>query len=241
MRTETEEALFVQNRTIVELGEENIQLRKELENVLKHEREVCIKANVYCVALTEIAEPDFTLPPPSGRETKLKQVARSALKEVLMMDADKFCSGCGRDEQECTCAGEVDVMGIGERFEFQKTGKIELTELEKAQNRAKQGEIAYAHLRKVIDALEKDNAAKQALIDNFKIDDITAVFTKELERQVKETLHIGIARGREELKASMPDLNAVINWLANGCDPKHAVEELKIYQARINKTVGLEI
>ena len=34
--------------------------------------------------------------------------------------------------------------------------------LKKAQNRAKQGEIAYAHLRKVIDALEKDNAAKQA-------------------------------------------------------------------------------
>lgn len=30
MRTETEEALFVQNQTIVELGEENIRLRSEL-------------------------------------------------------------------------------------------------------------------------------------------------------------------------------------------------------------------
>lgn len=43
------------------------------------------------------------------------------------------------------------------------------------------------------------------------------------------------------MKTKMPDLDAVINWLANGCDPKHAVEELKIYQDRINKTVGVEI
>jgi DNA repair exonuclease SbcCD ATPase subunit len=33
-----------------------------------------------------------------------------------------------------------------------------MTEAEKAQNRVKQGEVAYAHLRKVIDALEKENA-----------------------------------------------------------------------------------
>jgi hypothetical protein len=43
------------------------------------------------------------------------------------------------------------------------------------------------------------------------------------------------------MKTKMPDLDAVINWLTNGCDPKHAVEELKIYQARINKTVEVEI
>lgn len=46
--------------------------------------------------------------------------------------------------------------GFGITIEFEKTGGIEMTELEKAQNRAKQGEVAYAHLRKVIDALERE-------------------------------------------------------------------------------------
>ena len=30
----------------------------------------------------------------------------------------------------------------------------------------------------------------------------------------------------------MPDLSAVISWLENGCDPKEAVKELRLYQSR---------
>lgn len=37
----------------------------------------------------------------------------------------------------------------------------------------------------------------------------------------------------ERLRADlMPDLSAVISWLENGCDPKEAVKELRLYQSR---------
>jgi hypothetical protein len=32
---------------------------------------------------------------------------------------------------------------------------------------------------------------------------------------------------------ALPDLSSVIAWLENGCDPKHAATELRIYQRRI--------
>lgn len=45
-----------------------------------------------------------------------------------------------------------------------------------------------------------------------------------------------------ELIEAMPDLRPVIAWLSNGCDPLKAVDELKIYQSRIDsakaKAVG---
>lgn len=37
------------------------------------------------------------------------------------------------------------------------------------------------------------------------------------------------------LEAAMPDLSSVVGWLANGCDVTHAVTELRIYQARIDR------
>lgn len=40
----------------------------------------------------------------------------------------------------------------------------------------------------------------------------------------------------EEMMAiaqSVPDLGPVIAWLENGCDPKDAAKELRIYQQRI--------
>lgn len=37
----------------------------------------------------------------------------------------------------------------------------------------------------------------------------------------------------EELTRALPDLSAVITWLENGCEPKHAATELRIYQERI--------
>ena len=36
------------------------------------------------------------------------------------------------------------------------------------------------------------------------------------------------------LREALPDLSAVINWLAKGCAVDHAVTELIIYQARID-------
>lgn len=45
-----------------------------------------------------------------------------------------------------------------------------------------------------------------------------------------------------ELFEALPDLLPVIAWLSNGCDPIKAVDELKIYQDRIDiakaKAVG---
>ena len=46
-----------------------------------------------------------------------------------------------------------------------------------------------------------------------------------LERQAAEI---------ERLREALPDLSAVINWLAKGCTVDHAVTELIIYQARID-------
>lgn len=37
-----------------------------------------------------------------------------------------------------------------------------------------------------------------------------------------------------DLLAALPDLFHVISWLENGCDPRSAVKELRIYQSRID-------
>ena len=44
----------------------------------------------------------------------------------------------------------------------------------------------------------------------------------------------------DRLAKGMPDLSSVIGWLANGCDPTHAVTELRILQARINHALQQE-
>jgi hypothetical protein len=36
------------------------------------------------------------------------------------------------------------------------------------------------------------------------------------------------------LREALPNLDPVIIWLDNGCDPKHAATELRIYKARID-------
>lgn len=38
----------------------------------------------------------------------------------------------------------------------------------------------------------------------------------------------------------LPDLSAVIAWLDNGCDPKHAADELRIHKARIDHALQQE-
>lgn len=44
----------------------------------------------------------------------------------------------------------------------------------------------------------------------------------------------------DRLSKGMPDLSSVIGWLANGCDPTHAVTELRILQARIDHALQQE-
>ena len=39
------------------------------------------------------------------------------------------------------------------------------------------------------------------------------------------------------LRANQPDLSPVIAWLENGCDPKEAAKELRIYQQRMRSNV----
>lgn len=44
----------------------------------------------------------------------------------------------------------------------------------------------------------------------------------------------------DRLAKGMPDLSSVIGWLANGCDPTHAVTELRILQVRIDRALQQE-
>lgn len=37
---------------------------------------------------------------------------------------------------------------------------------------------------------------------------------------------------------AMPDLTAVIAWLRGGCEVKHVITELEIYQRRIRAAIG---
>lgn len=42
------------------------------------------------------------------------------------------------------------------------------------------------------------------------------------------------------LQREMPDLSPVIAWLENGCDPKEAAKELRIYQQRMRSNAGAQ-
>ena len=44
----------------------------------------------------------------------------------------------------------------------------------------------------------------------------------------------GYAAGAVAEREAFPDLTAVINWLENGCDPKEAAKELRLYAAAIS-------
>lgn len=56
-----------------------------------------------------------------------------------------------------------------------------------------------------------------------------------------ELSQIATARTAKELaleeavarRGKLPDLSPVIAWLENGCDPKEAAKELRIYQQRM--------
>ena len=69
------------------------------------------------------------------------------------------------------------------------------------------------------------------------------VNAKEKERQ-RYDLHscgpdcdryicVAVRKAREEEREAWPNLEPVINWLENGCNPKDAAAELRLYDAAI--------
>ena len=54
-------------------------------------------------------------------------------------------------------------------------------------------------------------------------------YTDAFERFFQAAYAAGAAAERE----AFPNLTAVINWLENGCDPKEAANELRLYAAAI--------
>jgi hypothetical protein len=58
------------------------QLRVQLAGCYQDVADAVGRELKYREALEQIARPDFSLPLPAGRETKLKQVARTALERI---------------------------------------------------------------------------------------------------------------------------------------------------------------
>ena len=44
---------------------------------------------------------------------------------------------------------------------------------------------------------------------------------------------VAVRKAREEEREAWPNLEPVINWLENGCNPKDAAAELRLYDAAI--------
>lgn len=70
---------------------------------------------------------------------------------------------------------------------------------------------------------------------------IEAIRQRRVEREmlyasttVRRLIAEAVARGRE----AFPNLSPVIAWLENGCDPKEAAKELRIYMTAIRARGG---
>ena len=72
-------------------------------------------------------------------------------------------------------------------------------------------------------------------------DDVIRMAREANIKQAIETPHLLMVHELERFAAlvaaaereAFPDLTAVINWLENGCDPKEAAKELRLYAAAI--------
>ena len=72
-------------------------------------------------------------------------------------------------------------------------------------------------------------------------EDVTRMAREAGIKQAIETPHLLMVHELERFAAivaaaerkTFPDLTAVINWLENGCDPKEAAKELRLYAAAI--------
>ena len=72
-------------------------------------------------------------------------------------------------------------------------------------------------------------------------DDVIRMAREANIKQAIETPHLLMVHELERFAAlvaaaereAFPDLTSVINWLENGCDPKEAAKELRLYAAAI--------
>ena len=74
--------------------------------------------------------------------------------------------------------------------------------------------------------------AREAGIDalnGLRDDNTVSIYYEAWPEQLSRFAALVAAAERE----AFPDLTAVINWLENGCDPKEAAKELRLYAAAI--------
>jgi hypothetical protein len=68
--------------------------------------------------------------------------------------------------------------------------------------------------------------------DKFR-EDTARMFERAVESAYKDLLEKAVAEAVAAERKKWPNLNPVITWLENGCDPKEAAKELRIYAAAI--------
>ena len=68
--------------------------------------------------------------------------------------------------------------------------------------------------------------------DKFR-EDAARMFEGAVESAYKDLLEKAVAEAVAAERKEWPNLDPVITWLENGCDPKEAAKELRIYAAAI--------
>ncbi len=68
--------------------------------------------------------------------------------------------------------------------------------------------------------------------DKFR-EDTARMFERAVESAYKDLLEKAVAEAIAAERKEWPNLDPVITWLENGCDPKEAAKELRIYAAAI--------
>ncbi len=63
--------------------------------------------------------------------------------------------------------------------------------------------------------------------------DTARMFEGAVESAYKDLLEKAVAEAIAAERKEWPNLDPVITWLENGCDPKEAAKELRIYAAAI--------
>lgn len=98
---------------------------------------------------------------------------------------------------------------------------------------------AEARIRELVDQLLKTERDYSELRQSY--DAVVAKLTIERGHGDKQYRRATAAEAKlARAVEGLPDLSAVIAWLDNGCDPKHAADELRIYKARIDHALQQE-
>ena len=90
------------------------------------------------------------------------------------------------------------------------------------------------HHRKTGEALRQVNDAIQAIAHAENLKSEKSIENNQANSFRGSPDHIADADKMVAETVKRPNLQPVINWLENGCDPKEAAKELRIYQERMN-------